>query len=46
MKADHPGFSDATYRARRNELAEIARKHRQGDPIPYVQYTPEEIETW
>lgn len=43
---DHPGFSDAAYRARRAAIAEVGRRHRRGDPIEDVEYTPEEDEVW
>ena len=46
LPADHPGFSDPAYRARREAIAEVGRRHRRGDPIPDVVYTPEEDEVW
>ncbi|XP_067120910.1 protein henna [Centruroides vittatus] len=46
LDADHPGFKDATYRARRKYFADIAYFYRHGKPIPRVEYTPEEISTW
>jgi Biopterin-dependent aromatic amino acid hydroxylase len=46
LEADHPGFNDPVYRARRTELAAIARSYNQGDPIPYIVYTEDEIKTW
>lgn len=46
LQADHPGFSDPVYRARRAEIDALARQHRHGEPIPVVEYTPEEIATW
>jgi phenylalanine-4-hydroxylase len=46
LPADHPGFSDPAYRARRAAIAEVGRRHRRGDPIPDVVYTPEEDEVW
>eukprot|EP00118_Oscarella_pearsei_P021192 m.236729 g.236729 ORF g.236729 m.236729 type:complete len:464 (+) comp40136_c2_seq1:274-1665(+) len=46
LDADHPGFKDATYRARRKEFADVAIKYRHGEPIPRVKYTEDEIKTW
>ncbi|MDQ2790342.1 MAG: phenylalanine 4-monooxygenase [Pseudonocardiales bacterium] len=46
LPADHPGFSDPAYRARRARIAEIGAAHRRGDPIPDVTYTAEEDEAW
>ena len=45
LEADHPGFADARYRERRNQIARLALDHR-GGPVPAVSYTPEEHETW
>lgn len=45
LEADHPGFADARYRERRNQIARIALDYR-GGPVPAVSYTPEEHETW
>lgn len=46
LEADHPGFSDPVYRRRRGELAQVARAYRHGQPIPRIDYTPDEIATW
>ncbi|MEO8056406.1 MAG: phenylalanine 4-monooxygenase [Acidobacteriota bacterium] len=46
LDPDHPGFKDAVYRARRNEIALHALRYRAGDPIPRVEYTPEEQAVW
>jgi phenylalanine-4-hydroxylase len=46
LPADHPGFSDPAYRARRSAIAANAADYREGDPIPDVAYTPEEDDVW
>jgi phenylalanine-4-hydroxylase len=42
----HPGFSDPTYRERRNALARLASSHDGSEPIPTVVYTSEEHAVW
>jgi len=46
LQSDHPGFNDPVYRKRREHIAALAREYSHGEPIPTVEYTPEEIGTW
>ncbi len=46
LHADHPGFRDAIYRARRNAIAKLAVDHREGTPPPFVAYTDQEHDVW
>lgn len=46
LDPDHPGFRDRAYRARRNEIAEIALRYQPGTPIPDAPYTDEEHRLW
>lgn len=46
LHADHPGFDDPVYRQRREALAVAARNYRWDQPIPRVDYTPEETSVW
>ena len=46
IEADHPGFHDAEYRARRQAIVEAAANFRHGDALPRVAYSARETETW
>lgn len=46
LDQDHPGFRDAEYRARRNQIAELAIRYREGDPPPTVEYTASDHALW
>ncbi len=46
LDPDHPGFRDPVYRARRNEIARLALSYSEGNPLPRVDYTPEEQAVW
>ena len=46
LNADHPGFHDTVYRARRQNVVENAYRYKPGTPLPHVEYTDVEIHTW
>lgn len=46
LDPDHPGFKDPEYRARRNQIAQIALSHVPGEAIPAAPYSAEEHDVW
>ena len=46
LDPDHPGFKDPEYRARRNQIAQIALSHVPGEAIPAAPYSAEEHVVW
>src|SRR5581483_7355556 len=46
LPADHPGFSDVSYRERRAAIAAVGDAYTPGDPIPDVGYTAAEDAVW
>ncbi|KAJ1946128.1 hypothetical protein GGF37_001343 [Kickxella alabastrina] len=46
LSSDHPGASDPVYRKRRLEIVQKAKEYRTGQPLPHIDYTEQERETW
>lgn len=46
LDPDHPGFRDAEYRARRNQIAQLAMDYQPGQQIPEAPYTDDEHRVW
>ena len=46
LDADHPGFADEAYRARRRRIDALARGYRHGDALPEVEYSDAEHAVW
>jgi phenylalanine-4-hydroxylase len=46
LGADHPGFHDPVYRARRGEIAAAALAWSPGEPVPHIAYAETEHEIW
>jgi phenylalanine-4-hydroxylase len=43
---DHPGYYDNEYKKRRSYIADLAKIHKIGEPIPCVDYSAEETRVW
>ncbi|KAL4480494.1 hypothetical protein ABPG72_022249 [Tetrahymena utriculariae] len=43
---DHPQFMDLEYRKRRDYIAQVSKSHVLGQPIPILEYTEQEQQTW
>ena len=46
LQSDHPGFTDDAYRARRMQIAQIAKEYKAGQAVPRIDYTQTEVDTW
>ena len=46
LDPDHPGFRDASYRARRNEIARLGMQYQPGEQIPDAPYDAKEDQLW
>ncbi len=46
LSHDHPGFADASYRTRRNQIAQLAHAYVAGGDIPRVAYSDSEHQVW
>jgi phenylalanine-4-hydroxylase len=46
LDADHPGFHDRAYRARRDRIATMALEYTRDMPVPHVAYTEQEQGVW
>ncbi|KAI9278851.1 Biopterin-dependent aromatic amino acid hydroxylase-domain-containing protein [Phascolomyces articulosus] len=46
LSSEHPGANDPAYRERRADITRMAKAFRTGDPVPHVDYTPEENAAW
>ena len=46
LNEDHPGFKDAEYKKRRDQIAKSSIGYKMLEPIPRIDYTPQETELW
>ena len=43
LDADHPGFQDPVYRARRKNIVDNAKTYKTGMELPHIEYTAQEV---
>jgi len=46
LATNHPGFTDPVYKERRRIIVQIAKSYKTGHPIPTVEYSDSEKQTW
>ena len=46
LNQDHPGFMDKEYKRRRNLIANATLGYKMKDPIPRIEYAPDEQQLW
>lgn len=46
LDPEHPGFSDTSYRRKREEIILLAHNHKINQPIPNLAYSEQEQEAW
>ena len=46
LDVDHPSFRDPVYRKRRIEIGNLGMNYKIHDPIPNIEYTKDENDTW
>lgn len=46
LNQDHPGFLDKEYKKRRDRIADATLGYKMKNPIPKIEYVPEEEQLW